>query len=177
MQPSFVAVCKNIKHYSVAKPHSGVPSPLSFFHKQLFVFERYSSPSLSLQVYLFLRYFFACRSYHNDVEKKIIKEICVRQELLIISERAKLWTSAILSDLNCWHLFYYSSTNCVLAGSHHRSSWTNKIQPVANARFLSSLSSKILAHVKLESIKNKAKLYLFAIKSNLETYWKPWKSN
>ena len=29
MQHSFVAVCKNIKHYSVAKPHAGVPSPLS----------------------------------------------------------------------------------------------------------------------------------------------------
>ena len=25
----FVAVCKNIKHYSVAKPHAGVPSSLS----------------------------------------------------------------------------------------------------------------------------------------------------
>lgn len=56
VQPSFVAVCKNIKHYSVAKPHSGLPSPLSFFHKQLFVFVRYSSPSLSFSS------FFLCLS-------------------------------------------------------------------------------------------------------------------
>lgn len=105
VQPSFVAVCKNIKHYSVAKPHSGLPSPLSFFHKQLFVFVRYSSPSLSFSS------FFLCLSLISQwCRKKVIKEICVRQELLIISERAKLWTSAILSDLNCWHLFYYSIT-------------------------------------------------------------------
>ena len=34
----FVAVCKNIKHYSVTKPHAGVPSPLSLLSQTAFRF-------------------------------------------------------------------------------------------------------------------------------------------
>ena len=101
----FVAVCKNIKH-SVAKPHAGLPSPLSLLSQTAIHFCKIFK---SKSIFFFVISLFVAHITTMS-KKKIIKEICVRQALLIISERGKLWTSAILSDLNCWHLFYYSIT-------------------------------------------------------------------
>ena len=55
VQPSFVAVCKNIKHYSVAKPHAGVPSPLSLLSQTAIRFSKiFKSKSIFFSFFLCL---------------------------------------------------------------------------------------------------------------------------